>query len=391
MSVEQKLTDKNVVTTTTTTNNTTLSSNSNSNSKPSNNKKNSHNSAKKIIKKALKTSKSKKTNKTAIANVNNNSNSGSSNNNNNTDISNKTAKSNNNNKSKNTNIEVDCGGNSSNSNNNNSNIEVPNDEIIEELFDFSDSDLKELDASNEENIKGNNSNNGISDISGEPGRQIEVGEMQKIIINDNHNNKEEQQQQLQVLDILSNESTDNIDKQTEEKEKNTEEENKIITKTSTNNASAESPSTLNLVSNGGNKTVSENNKTAEEKKSPKENDTNQQTINVLNTHCSMDAYDKTLPSPSSSSTLPDIKSMQTINESSGPEFISVNKESNHTTTTTDKNNADSDLLPEDGDGYGDDVDDDAGEYVEPYDELLVQFLDEANQIVSYPIKIKKKL
>ncbi|TMW41257.1 hypothetical protein DOY81_013663, partial [Sarcophaga bullata] len=273
----------------------------------------------------------------------------------------------------NTNNEVDCGGISS-TNNNNNNIEVPNDEIIEELFDFSDSDLKELDASNEENIKGNNNNDVISDISGEPGEQTEVVEMQKIIVNDNNNNKEQQQQHQQVL---SNESTDNIDKQTKEKEKNTEEENEI----KTTNALEESPSTLNIVSNGGNETVKEHNKdpvqqTAEEKKSPKENCTIQQTNNVLNTHCSVEADDKTLASPSSSPALPDIKSMQTIDESSGPEFISVSNESSHTATTTDKNNADSDLLPEDGDGD----DDDAGEYVEPYDELLVQFLDEANQI-----------
>lgn len=376
MSVEQKLTDKNVATSTSTSiTNTTSSSNSNSNSKPSNNKSKNHNStAKKMIKKALKTSKTKKTNKTTITNVNNS-------NNNNTDISNKTANNNNNNnKSNNTKKKVDCGGNS---NNNNNNTEQPNDEIIEELFDFSDSDLKELDASNNENTHGgtkSNDNNIVTDISEVPGEKIKVMEMQKCIKNDNNNNKEQQQQQQEVLEELSSDSTaDKIDKQTKNEKNNAQDVNETKTKHSSATTLANSSSILNLISNGGNQAINEHDKDpiqqrTEEQNPPKENDTDQQTINVLKANRSTETEDKTIPSPSISPTQPDTKSKQSIVESSGPEFISTNKDHSHATITTDNNNADSDLMVDD---------DDDGEYVEPYDELLVQFLDEANQIVRH--------
>lgn len=297
--------------------------------------KNNNHKSKKIIKKSLKFTKPQKTAKIS-ANVNNNN---STNNNNNVDTT--------------------C-----NNNNNEKGEEnfVVNDEIIEE-FDFSDSDLAELNASSI--LSSSDGDTMLAIVEGEEAKEETVGLVQWSM--------------QQELGAEHTTVIDNDGKQVEETEV------EIAENSADNNDKHELSST-----------------TLQQTATTMTNNEEEQSLLLPSTKCTTTETEFHGENVTSTEDIAASTFTSSSNQTNGNNSMAEAQPNGKTNTMLDlkskqTNDSSSIVIPaaavaNDGNSChnadGDENDDNGSEYVdEPYDELLVQFLDEANNIVSKSIVV----
>lgn len=299
--------------------------------------KNNNHKSKKIIKKSLKFTKPQKTAKIS-ANVNNN------------------------NTHNNNNIDTTC-----NNNNNEKDEEnfVVNDEIIEE-FDFSDSDLAELNASSI--LSSSDGDTMLAIVEGEEAKEETVGLVQWSV-----------QQELEAEHTTV---IDNDGKQVEE----TETEVEMAENSADNNDKHELSST-----------------TIQETATTIKNNEEEQSLLLPSTKCTTTETEFHGENLNSTEDVAASTFTSSSNQTNGNNFMAEALPNGKTNTMLDLkskqiNDSSSIVIPaaaavaNDGNSChnddGDENDDNGSEYIdEPYDELLVQFLDEANNIVSKSIVV----